>query len=60
MKHIDLYSGLGGFALACDWLGIESILHCEIDTYCQALVTIRSTPSARVPNAPELAGARYE
>jgi DNA (cytosine-5)-methyltransferase 1 len=34
MKHISLFSGIGGFNLACEWLGIETILNCEIDDFC--------------------------
>jgi DNA (cytosine-5)-methyltransferase 1 len=36
--HIDLYSGIGGFALACRWLGIETILFCENDKFCQQVL----------------------
>jgi len=34
IKHIDLFSGIGGFSEACDWLDIETILFCENDEYC--------------------------
>ena len=34
MKHVSLFSGIGGFNLACDWLGIETIVNCEIDDFC--------------------------
>lgn len=39
MKHIDLFSGIGGFALAVDtvWPGSEH-LFCEVDPYCQAVL----------------------
>jgi len=42
VKHIDLFSGIGGFALAVDevWPGAEHIF-CEIDPYCQALLKKR-------------------
>ena len=39
MKHIDLYSGIGGFSLACRWAGVETILFCEIDEFCQKVLT---------------------
>jgi len=35
MVHLDLFSGIGGFALACQWAGIETIGFVEIDKYCQ-------------------------
>jgi DNA (cytosine-5)-methyltransferase 1 len=34
-KHLDLCSGIGGFALACSWLEcIETIGFAEIDNFC--------------------------
>jgi len=30
MKHGSLFSGIGGFDLAADWMGWENIFHCEI------------------------------
>ena len=40
--HLDLFSGIGGFALAVDevWPGSEHIF-CEIDKYCQTLLKKR-------------------
>jgi DNA (cytosine-5)-methyltransferase 1 len=29
MKHISLFSGIGGFDLAADWMGWENVAHCE-------------------------------
>ena len=42
IKHVDLFSGIGGFAVAVDevWPGSEHIF-CEIDPYCQALLKKR-------------------
>ena len=34
MKHLDLFSGIGGFALAARWAGIETVGFCEIDDKC--------------------------
>ena len=36
--HIDLFSGIGGFALACRWLGIKTVVFCEKDEYCQKVL----------------------
>lgn len=33
-----MFSGIGGFALACEWAGIETAAFCEIDPYCQAVL----------------------
>ena len=38
MKHLDLFSGIGGFALACRWNGIETIGFVEIDKFCQKVL----------------------
>jgi len=38
MKHLDLFSGVGGFSLACQWAGIETIGFVEIDKYCQKVL----------------------
>ena len=38
MKHLDLFSGIGGFSLACQWAGIETIGFVEIDKYCQKVL----------------------
>jgi len=47
MKHLDLFSGIGGFALAAEtvWPGIEHVF-CEIDPFCQAIL------KKHWPNAP--------
>jgi DNA (cytosine-5)-methyltransferase 1 len=42
MRHIDLFSGIGGFALAVDEVfGKSEHIFCEIDPYCQALLKKR-------------------
>ena len=38
MLHLDLFSGIGGFALACQWAGIETIGFVEIDKFCQKVL----------------------
>lgn len=39
MKHLDLFSGIGGFALATEmvWENVEHIF-CEIDPFCQTVL----------------------
>lgn len=36
--HLDLFSGIGGFALAAGWAGFKTIGFCEIEPYCQAVL----------------------
>jgi DNA (cytosine-5)-methyltransferase 1 len=33
LDHIDLFSGIGGFALAARWVGIKTVQFVEIDKY---------------------------
>ena len=36
--HLDLFSGIGGFALAARWAGLQTIQFVEIDPYCQRVL----------------------
>ena len=41
MKHLDLFSGIGGFSLAANWVwGAEHHIHAfvEIDPFCQKVL----------------------
>ena len=38
MTHVDLFSGIGGFALACRHVGLDTICFCESDPYCQRVL----------------------
>jgi DNA (cytosine-5)-methyltransferase 1 len=46
MKHLDLFSGIGGFALAARWMGWETIQFVEIDSFCQKVL------NKNFPNVP--------
>ncbi len=41
MRHGSLFSGIGGFDLAAEWMGWENVFHCEIDKFCQKLLQQR-------------------
>ena len=37
MRMLDLFSGIGGFYLAAEWVWgdkLQVVGHCEIDKYC--------------------------
>ena len=36
--HIDLFSGIGGFALAANWAGYQTEIFCERDEFCQKVL----------------------
>lgn len=39
MRHGSLFSGIGGFDLAAEWMGWQNIFQVEIDPYCQKVLT---------------------
>jgi DNA (cytosine-5)-methyltransferase 1 len=45
--HVDLFSGIGGFALACMWLRIQTIAFCEIEKYAQRVLR-KNFPRTRI------------
>jgi len=38
MRHGSLFSGIGGFDLASEWMGWDNVFHCEIDPFCQRVL----------------------
>ena len=38
LRHGSLFSGIGGFDLAAQWMEWENIFHCEIDPFCQKVL----------------------
>lgn len=50
LKHLDLFSGIGGFALAAKLVGgIETAQFCEIDSYCQKVLN-KNFPGVPIHN----------
>ena len=45
--HLDLFSGIGGFALACRWNNIQTIGFCEIEDYPRRVLE-RHFPNVRI------------
>jgi len=56
LTHIDLFSGIGGFALAAEWAGFETVVFCEKDEYCQKVLRKRFPG---VPIVPEIRDFRW-
>jgi DNA (cytosine-5)-methyltransferase 1 len=38
MNHGSLFSGIGGFDLAAEWMGWENVFHCEWNEFCQKVL----------------------
>ncbi len=38
LRHGSLFSGIGGFDLAADWVGWVNIFHCELDHFCRKVL----------------------
>lgn len=38
MRHGSLFSGIGGFDLAAEWMGWENVFHCEKEAFCQRVL----------------------
>ncbi len=38
IRHGSLFSGIGGFDLAAEWMGWENVFHCEINEFCQKVL----------------------
>ena len=48
MKHLDLFSGIGGFALACELAGLDmEHVFCEIDPFCQKVLQ-KNFPNSKI------------
>jgi len=59
MKHLDLFSGIGGFSLAAHWAGFETVGFCEIESYCRQVLK-KHWPEVPIHNdVRELDGNEY-
>lgn len=38
MTHASLFSGIGGFDLAAEWVGWRNLFNCELDGFCQRVL----------------------
>ena len=59
MTHLDLFSGIGGFALAARWAGFQTIGFCEVDRFCTKVLN-KNFPDVKVEgDIRELDGEQY-
>ena len=59
MRHLDLFSGIGGFALAARWAGIDTVAFCEIEEFPRKVLQ-KNFPGIPIHNdIRELNGEEY-
>lgn len=56
MKHLDLFSGIGGFALAAQRVGWQTVAFCESEPFCQAVLRHHWPDVPIHPDVRELTG----
>lgn len=59
MQHLDLFSGIGGFALAAKWAGLDTVAFCENDSFCRAVLKKHWPDIAIHSDVRELDGHAY-
>jgi DNA (cytosine-5)-methyltransferase 1 len=62
MRHLSLFSGIGGFDLAASWLGWENVLQVEIDPFCRKVLSknfpnVKKHKDIKTLNATKYAGS---
>ena len=57
--HLDLFSGIGGFALAASWAGYQTVGFCEIEDYPRRILSKRFAGVPIHRDVRELDGEQY-
>lgn len=60
MRHGSLFSGIGGFDLAAQWMGWENVFQVEIDGYCQRVLQKNFPNVKRYGDIREFDGTQYK
>jgi DNA (cytosine-5)-methyltransferase 1 len=59
MRHASLFSGIGGFDLAAQWMGWENIFHCEKDPFCRQILKYYWPTSDSYEDVKEFEAIKY-
>lgn len=59
MRHGSLFSGIGGFDLAAQWMGWENVFQVEIDKFCQKVLEKNFPNVKRYGDIKEFDGTKY-
>ena len=58
--HLDLFSGIGGFAIAAQWAGFKTIAFSEIDPFCGRLLGERFPGIPNLGDIADIDGREYK
>jgi DNA (cytosine-5)-methyltransferase 1 len=59
MNHASLFTGIGGFDLAAEWMGWQNTFQVEIDEWCQKLLKQNFPNAERYKDVKEFRGGQY-
>ncbi len=59
IKHLDLFTGIGGFTLAAQFSGIKTVAQCEIDSECRKVLNKHWPKLPKHKDIRELNGEDY-
>jgi len=59
MRHGSLFSGIGGFDLAAEWMGWENMFQVEWDSFCQKVLAKNFPNVNRYGDIKEFDGTKY-
>jgi DNA-cytosine methyltransferase len=59
MRHGSLFSGIGGFDLASEWMGWDNVFQVEWDSYCQKVLAKNFPNVKRYGGIKEFDGTKY-
>lgn len=59
MNHASLFTGIGGFDLASEWMGWNNIFQVEIDEWCQRLLKQNFPHAERYGDIKQIKGWKY-
>ena len=54
MRHGSLFSGIGGFDLAAEWMGWENVFHCEKESYQRSVLKKRFPDSKSIEDVRDI------
>jgi DNA (cytosine-5)-methyltransferase 1 len=60
LTHIDLFSGILGFALAAKWAGFKTVVFCEKDEFCKKVIKKQWPGAQIIDQIEEFNGRKYK